>query len=68
MLVALEGARERLSDKRALEEVGLWGNRGRRAGSRREQVDGLEDEEAWERAAEVRNTGNMSVKRFFFFF
>lgn len=56
MLVALESARERLSDKRALEEIGFGRDRGRSAGSGGEHVDGFEDEEAGECAAEVGYT------------
>lgn len=59
VLVALKRAREGLRDKRALEEVGLGRDGGWRACRGGEHVDGFEDEEARERAAEVGDTGTI---------
>ena len=57
MLFVLERAREGVRDQGPLEEVGLWWEGGGRAGCLGEEVDGFEDEEAREGAAEVGDAG-----------
>jgi hypothetical protein len=58
----LERARKGLRDEGSLEEVGFGRQGGGRAGCLGEEVDGFEDEEAREGAAEVGDAGeNVSI-------